>query len=116
MKLKHTERGFAFYEFTDYYGTECTIQKSSLATADAIWLGASRVEVRGFTPFGKPDSWTILTRADLEDRLGFQDVVSNNRMHLTRSQVEDLLPILQRFVDTGELLADDDPLSETEGE
>jgi hypothetical protein len=39
MTLKTTSRGFAYGEFTDYYSELCTIQKSSIATKDLIWLG-----------------------------------------------------------------------------
>lgn len=35
-----TERGFARYEFADHYGAPCSLQKSSLATRDCVWLGA----------------------------------------------------------------------------
>lgn len=39
MKIDHTERGFAIVEFTDRYKFSCSLQKSSLATEDCIWLG-----------------------------------------------------------------------------
>ena len=39
IKVGHTERGFAIGNFKDSYDAECSIQKSSLATEDAIWLG-----------------------------------------------------------------------------
>ncbi|AJD92041.1 hypothetical protein JMA_27240 [Jeotgalibacillus malaysiensis] len=32
-----------------------------------------------------------------------EDVSLNTRMHLTREQVEEILPILQSFVETGDL-------------
>ena len=34
-----TLRGFERGEFVDRYGVKCSIQKSSLATGDCIWLG-----------------------------------------------------------------------------
>lgn len=34
-----TARGFAYGDFRDRYGQECSIQESSLATEPAIWLG-----------------------------------------------------------------------------
>ena len=37
--MKRTQRGFAYDEFEDLYGAKCSIQKSSLATDDAIWFG-----------------------------------------------------------------------------
>lgn len=36
---RHTERGFAVYcEFTDLYGKQIKVVKSSLATKDAVWI------------------------------------------------------------------------------
>ena len=72
MERQTTRRGFAYYRFTDHYGAQCPLQKSSLATAEAIWFGVD-------------------------------DVPHAARMHLTREQVKTLLPILQCFVDTGEV-------------
>jgi hypothetical protein len=40
-RVSRTARGFALIEFDDLYGHGCSIQKSSLATADAVWLGLS---------------------------------------------------------------------------
>ena len=96
--MNHTERGFARQEFTDRNGKSCSIQKSSLATEDCIWLGCNEIELKRFVP-----------------REGWQDVplqqdhpsgithIANTRMHLTREQVVEILPLLQRFVDTGEI-------------
>jgi len=103
IEYKKTSRGFATIEFKDYYDASCSVQKSSLATKGAIWIGiddpapkilASKVnqvnpetgEVSGWVPFHIPD-----------------DVLISTRMHLTREQVAMLLPILQVFVETGEL-------------
>ena len=100
---KTTERGFAYNEFTDRYGAKCSIQKSSLATEDAIWFGindpdpqimASQAkqfgvktnETTGWVPYPIPEEVSI-----------------NTRMHLTQKQVKKLLPILQKFVETGEI-------------
>lgn len=94
-KLKKTERGFEYAEFTDYNGVSCSIQKSSLATEDAIWLGCNEADPQHLTSSG----W---------EKLRFpKDTVFITRMHLTREQVAILLPLLQNFVDTGELSKDD---------
>lgn len=34
-----TQRGFEIQKFKDLNGQECSIQESSLATKDAIWIG-----------------------------------------------------------------------------
>lgn len=39
LDIGQTGRGFAYGKFKDRYGVECSLQKSSLATEDCIWLG-----------------------------------------------------------------------------
>jgi len=68
MKPITTERGFKLIEFRDHYSTPCSLQESSAATTNCIWLG---------------------TR--------------DSRMHLTQDQAKELLPFLQKFVETGKL-------------
>lgn len=75
MRVRRTLRGFAIIEFKDQYLIDCSLQKSSLATADCVWLGVD----------------------------GDTGSTGHTRMHLTRTQVKRLLPHLQAFVDTGEL-------------
>lgn len=97
IKLTKTQRGFKTGEFTDRYGVVCLIQKSSLATEDCIWLGASDIGLKVGTP------WKDISEKEIKSKFGGQDVIANNRMHLTQQMVKDLLPILQKFVKTGEL-------------
>lgn len=102
MKSK-TERGFAVIEFEDRYGDLCSIQKSSLATEDAIWFGIKDAcpqimavdalaagvdtqETTGWVPYPVP-----------------KNVLLTTRMHLTRDMVAELLPTLKHFAETGEL-------------
>ena len=75
MKVKKTQRGFSLIEFLDRYKQKCSLQKSSLATEDAIWLGVD---------------------VDIEGK-------GSSRMHLTKKQVKAILPHLQRFVETGSI-------------
>lgn len=97
MKLKATDRGFSYIDFKDHYGVKCSIQKSSLATDDAIWLGVDDAEPK------------ILASEVMEGGTGWikyplpDSVLINTRMHLNREQVEKLLPVLRCFVETGEL-------------
>lgn len=94
MKIKKikTQRGFAGIEFNDRYEAKCLIQKSSLATEDAIWFGVDDADPKilipgsGWQPFEIP-----------------KEVLITTRMHLTQKQVKKLLPILQKFVETGEI-------------
>ena len=75
IKMERTERGFNRGEFADRYNSKCSLQESSLADEAAIWLGVD---------------------VDSEGN-------ECSRMHLTQKQVQDLLPLLQEFVNTGSL-------------
>jgi len=78
------DRGFLRGRFKDRYGADCSIQKSSLAEEDCIWLGC-----------------------DHETRHHVTGDPVGARMHLTRDMASDLLPILQCFVDTGGIEPED---------
>jgi hypothetical protein len=103
LEVKHTDRGFAFLEFQDRYGEQCILQKSSLAFDEAIWFGISEVKVLIMAK----DAASVGLQT--EETTGWIDfplpphVLTKSRMHLTQDQVRALLPILQKFVDTGEL-------------
>lgn len=103
MKITKTNRGFDLAEFTDRNGAACTLQKSSIATEDCIWLGvedadpkimavdapAAGVETNestGWVPYPIPDAVFLTTR-----------------MHLNRRQVKALLPMLQKFAESGDI-------------
>lgn len=72
-----TDRGFDRVDFTDANGDACSIQKSSVATDDLIWLGQNT---------GTHHHGACLSR-----------------MHLTQAHVRELLPLLHHFAETGEL-------------
>ena len=99
-----SNRGFTVIEFEDRYGVECSIQKSSLATEDAIWLGPSEPNPKIL--HGDAQRLGIATDADC----GWvpyplpEEVQCTTRMHLTQRQAAKLVRILERFVNTGELL------------
>jgi len=78
LSFRNTNRGFPRAEFSDRYGSECSIQESSLATEACIWLGVDK-------PFS-------------DDTQG-----GYTRMHLTQDMVLALLPALVKFAYTGEL-------------
>jgi len=78
VEITKTERGFARINFKDCYGEQCSIQKSSLATDDAIWLGQ--------------DKPTEHKTGDL-----------TCRMHLTKADACRLISVLECFVEFGEL-------------
>jgi len=104
MKDSKTHRGFDISEFTDRYGDRCSLQKTSLAFEDTIWLGISDVNPKimatdairlGIDNKGEVNGWV---KYDIPD-----EVLLSSRMHLTREMVAELLPYLQKFVETGEI-------------
>lgn len=94
LKIESNKRGFQCAEFVDSYGNKCSIQKSSAATIDCIWLGIDKPKLTVF----ENDSKGKYITTDMPSNF---DV--DSRMHLTIEQVKDLLPILHHFVETGEL-------------
>lgn len=103
MELTKTERGFAIGEFTDRYGAKCSLQKSSLATEDAIWFGVNDADPQIMASDAK--RLGIPTDAN-NGWVKFEipkEVLLSTRMHLTQEMVQQLLPTLQKFAETGEL-------------
>lgn len=106
MKVKKTNRGFEIVSFYDRYGVPCSLQQSSLAEytqpgSSAIWFGvddsqpkvmASQAgsvgvktdETTGWVPYPVPEA-----------------VLLSTRMHLDRKQVKKLIPLLQKWLETG---------------
>jgi len=71
MKIEKTERGFEVIEFKDIYGSECSLQQSSIATYEEPGTGAIW--------FGK----------------------GNERMHIDLKLLKELLPYLKRWAKSG---------------
>lgn len=74
-----TERGFLRADFKDRYNADCSIQGSSLATEDCIWLGQNEGTHHHVTG----------------------DCMA--RMHLTREMARELAFVLMRFALSGKL-------------
>ena len=107
LQTEFTNRGFANIEFTDRYGAKCSVQKSSLATEDAIWFGINDADPKimasdairmGLKPRegGEKDNGWVKFEIP-------EEVSLSTRMHLTVDQVKALLPVLRHFVKHGEL-------------
>ena len=92
MKVQQTNRGFDLIKFEDLYGVKCSLQKSSLATDDAIWLGCDELNAKKLIP---GQGWVPVNIPD--------EIILSTRMHLNREQVQALLPHLQKFVEEGEI-------------
>ena len=102
MVIEHTPRGLAVVTFEDTYGMECSLQKSS-SIEDRIWFGINDCkpkimaihadeagvktnETTGWVPYPIPPN-----------------VLLSTRMHLSQSQVIELLPYLTKFAETGNI-------------
>jgi hypothetical protein len=79
LKLEPTQRGFMRAEFKDLYGNACSIQESSLATNNCIWLGCEHE--------------TVATNGDK----------CGARMHLTQTMARELSALLLHFAENGDL-------------
>lgn len=93
-KLKHTHRGFRYYQFEDRNGHQCSLQKSSVAIEDCIWLGLDSASPKILE---KGKGW-IDASGLIPDGVEF-----NTRMHLTQDQAGILAKQLSVFAETGEL-------------
>jgi len=86
--IKRTSRGFQIVEFKDIYGTDCTLQKSSLAEREALWLGPHEaspqicIPGKGWQPVPFPEGTLFTTR-----------------MHLDKKAVRKLMVYLQNWLD-----------------
>lgn len=96
MVKRQTERGFNIVEFTDRYGLPCSLQESSLAGEDAIWLGVHDPQPKVLV-YG--EGWRPV---DLRALVSGELCIST-RMHLTVEMVRELLPYLNAFVEKGDL-------------
>jgi len=85
-----TLRGFGAIKFIDLYGAECSLQQSSIATDNAVWLGIDRPEVK-------------VLRNGWKDVEIPEDALISGRMHLNREQVLRLVIQLNKWLDTGEI-------------
>ena len=94
MKEEKTHRGFSLSNFEDSYGNKCSLQQSSNIDPH-IWLGVDNPDI-------------FIHDKDNHGRYVKVDTNTNHfscssRMHLTQEQVKELLPILEKFVNTGEI-------------
>lgn len=92
LAVEENERGFSVISFVDDYGLQCSLQKSSSAEAEKIWLGVDEPQLKYLV---KGEGWKDFILPEGVEAFGW--------MHLTQDQVKALLPHLQRFAETGEL-------------
>lgn len=104
-----TCRGFELKYFKDVYNTDCSIQESSLADDDCIWLGVHTAKVKVMWSNKDKFNEAHLEKIDPEQgyNCGWYDVVFpeeflvESRMHLNKKQAKWLIKELQYFIKNG---------------
>jgi hypothetical protein len=72
MKKSKTKRGFVIYEFKDRYGGDCSLQKSSNAEEDQVWLGLDLTEMPTHHATLEPLGVRMLIDRDLAAKLALK--------------------------------------------
>lgn len=85
IEFSETGRGFKVGKFTDRYKQKCSIQDSSLADEEAIWLGVNS------------------TGPDIQGPTGKYDEDIGGRMHLTKPMAMELIHVLMEFTLSGSI-------------
>lgn len=104
--VQKTERGFELIRFEDKYKLVCSLQQSSAASEECIWLGIDDAKPQilatdalrlGLYDGPVPNGWIPYKIPD--------EVMLHTRMHLNRDQVQTLIRRLTHWVKTGQLQA-----------
>lgn len=99
--LEKTSRGFEIVNFKETNGEECSIQQSSSAEDDLIWLGivdanpqvlASKAHLYGV--------YTLQTEGWVKYPVP-EGVLMTTRMHLNKVQVQNLIAVLTCWLNSG---------------
>lgn len=93
-----TSRGFRVDRFIDGNDVKCSLQESSrIYDEPSVWLGCSEIDLKRFVP---QQGWEDIALPKPTDPEGTA-YLANTRMHLSQSQVRDLLPALTYFAEHG---------------
>ena len=108
MKKSYTNRGFGHIEVELRHGEQLSIQKSSLATENAIWMGAAEENVKAFIPSEERAPYFDWVDIDVRELIKMKHsrvdgIVTNTRVEITQEKMKELLPIFKHFAETGEL-------------
>jgi len=101
LTKSNTTRGFKLVEFKDRNGVSCSIQESS-SDVPSLWIGVNDANPRVM----KSEAFQHginLTEDELKEGGWVEfpipdNVLFDDRMHLTKEQVKKLIPILQEFI------------------
>ncbi len=101
MNIEKSQRGFRFIKFEDANGNPCSLQESSAARDEGlVWFGNDTKNTINVMNHLGQRGWS---KVNLDSIYGHGNVVIDDRMHLTQSQVKDMLPYLIYFAEHGEL-------------
>lgn len=106
IQLDHSARGFAIGTFVDRYGAGCSIQKSSLATEDCIWLGRDPDRMH-LTREMAADLIPLLERFSLTGLLRAGRVTPDDRKSVVIAALQDGLEAISEAMDAHIYNADD---------
>jgi hypothetical protein len=96
------DRGFFLGKFKDRYGSECSLQESSICASEGhVWFGMDNPDLKYFIPH---QGWNNVSEEEFKSFLpkDAQPLLSS-RMHLSQSDIENLLPSLMYFTKRGYL-------------
>ena len=99
IKESKTYRGFKRLAFFDNQGSQCSLQMRS----DGIWLGVDFANPVIMASDAKKLGIETSEKTGLINFPVPEQVQFTTRMQLNREQVRALLPILKKFVYTGEI-------------
>lgn len=103
--FSRTQRGFGIVKFKDGYGYDCTIQQSSSAMGDFLWIGVDNAQQHAQVMAVHARHFGIQT----DQMNGWveypipKEVMIPDRMHLERKDVRRLVKLLNNWLRTGEL-------------
>lgn len=105
-----TARGFDRIEFFDKYGTQCSLQQSSLAEHEepgtsAVWLGVDDVSPQVLASEARSVGVVTAKNTGCVPYPIPPNVLLTSRMHLDREQVSALIMKLQNWLDGGTFAA-----------
>ena len=103
MKKMKTGRGFAIINFEDQYGASCSLQKSSIATEDTVWLGPNDPNLQVMASKAKELGINTEATAGWIPYPVPDDVSARTRMHLSQDQAREIAEVLLYFAENGEL-------------
>jgi hypothetical protein len=109
-----TQRGFGKVEFQDGYGNRCSIQQSSSAMDNYLWIGCDDAANTAVVMAVHAADVGVKT----DERNGWvpypipKQVLIHDRMHLNRADVRKLVKRLNIWLKTGELATDEEESEE----